>query len=135
MSASQQTCKLWDSWFHDCRRIKGTVSSYLLSLWKAKTCLPWINWITKIVVRFCYLRLYLAVDRFLLLQRMARMDMHWNLEKLGQPFHVLILCKSHQKIIMVIAPYGSLFDIFFITLKSILCMGQGTKLWLMINTE
>ena len=39
-----------------------------------------INWIPKIMVQFCYLRLYLGTETIScrLLQRMASMDMDWN---------------------------------------------------------
>ena len=40
------------------------------------------------MVQFCYLRLYLGIETvsFCLLIRMARMDMEWNLKKLGYFF-------------------------------------------------
>jgi len=42
------------------------------------------------MVQLCYFRLYLGTETVScrLLQRMARMDMDWNLEKLGQLFQV-----------------------------------------------
>ena len=42
---------------------------------------------------FCYVRLYLAFETVScrLLQQVAKMDMDWNLEKLGQLFQVLIM--------------------------------------------
>ena len=57
-------------------------------------------------VQLCSLRLYLSTETVCCrtLQRMARMDMHWGLKKLGQLFQVLMLClkkKNHQKINVV----------------------------------
>ena len=55
---------------------------------------PRINWISKILAVFCCFRLYLGIETIScrLLQRMARMDMDWNLKKLGQLFQVLTPC-------------------------------------------
>ena len=55
-----------------------------------------------------------------ILQRVAKMDMDWNLTKLGQRFQRLQrLQKSitKKKIIMVSAPWWNFFDIFSITLQ------------------
>ena len=59
------------------------------------------NWIPKIMVQFCHLRLYLGTETIScrLCQRIERMDMDWNLNKLGQLFQVLMLyLQNHQKI-------------------------------------
>ena len=50
-----------------------------------------MNWIPKIMVQFCYSRLYLGTETIscCLCQRMARMDMDCKLKKLGQGFQVL----------------------------------------------
>ena len=55
---------------------------------------PRINWISKILVAFCYFRLYLGIKTisYGLLQRMARMNMNWNLKKLAYLFQVLTPC-------------------------------------------
>ena len=55
---------------------------------------PRINWISKILAVFCCFRLYLGIETIScrLLQRMARMDVDWNLKKLGQLFQVLTPC-------------------------------------------
>ena len=55
---------------------------------------PRINWISKILVAFCYFRLYFVNETVscCLLQRMARMNMNWNLKKLAQLFQVLTPC-------------------------------------------
>ena len=59
------------------------------------------------MVQFCYLRLYLGIETVSrrLLRRMARMDMDWNMKKLGQLFQVFMLSlqKKHHK----------MFDIYF----------------------
>ena len=55
-----------------------------------------------------------------ILQRVAKVDMDWNLTKLGQRFQRLQrLQKSitKKKIIMVSAPWWNFFDIFSITLQ------------------
>jgi len=44
-----------------CHQLHGTMSCYLLSFLKAKTFFL-INWIPKILVQFCYLRLYFGID-------------------------------------------------------------------------
>ena len=57
---------------------------------------------------------------YYILQRVAKMDMDWNLTKLGQRFQRLQrLQKSitKKKIIMVSAPWWNFFDIFSITLQ------------------
>ena len=45
------------------------------------------------MVQFCYLRLHLGIQTVTcrLLQRMARMDMDWRLEKAGPVFQALML--------------------------------------------
>ena len=89
---------------------RQVMSRFLLPVLKATTCLR-INWIPKIMDYFCYLRLYLDFETVScrLLQQVAKMDMDWNLEKLGQLFQVLImLCPQkikNQNIIMVGAPW------------------------------
>ena len=79
---------------------KGAVSCYLLSFWKTKTCLR-VNWISKMLVQFCWVRIYLGVETVscCLLQGIARTDMDWNFKKLCQLFQVLMLClqKSSKK--------------------------------------
>ena len=56
------------------------------------------------MVQFCYLRLYLGTENVscLLMQRMTRMDMDWNLKTLEYLFQVLKLClqKSPRNIIL-----------------------------------
>ena len=52
---------------------------------------------------------------FRLLQRMAAMDMNWNLKKLGQLFQVLMLWL--QKSPRLVLPARNLFDIFSRTLQ------------------
>ena len=89
---------------------RQVMSRFLLPVLKATTCLR-INRIPKIMDYFCYLRLYLDFETVScrLLQQVAKMDMDWNLEKLGQLFQVLImLCPQkikNQNIIMVGAPW------------------------------
>ena len=61
------------------------------------------------MVQFCYLRLYLGIetDSYRLLKRMARMDMDWNMKKLGQLFQVLMPClqkKTPKKLLCLILP-------------------------------
>ena len=89
---------------------RQVMSRFLLPVLKATTCLR-INRIPKIMDYFCYLRLYLDFETVScrLLQQVAKMDMDWNLEKLGQLFQVLImLCLQkikNQNIIMVGSPW------------------------------
>ena len=79
---------------------------------------PWISlridWILKKMVQFCYLRLYLGIVTVSchLLQRMARMEMDWDLKQLGQLFLVLMpfLQNSPPKISCFIPPWWNLFD-------------------------
>ena len=80
------------------------------------------------MVQFCYLRLYLGIETVScrLLQRMARMDMDWNLKGLDQLKIQGYACT--QKIIMLSALWWNLFAIFSITLQELhLCMGKDTK--------
>ena len=71
---------------------------FLFSLWQLKRC-----WKTNTTLESCTTRTQLLfflrgsvvctqVTRRLLLQRIARMDIDWNLKKLGQLFQVLMLC-------------------------------------------
>ena len=71
------------------------------------------------MVQFCYAWLYLGTETIFcrLLQRVAKMDMDWNLTKLGQRFQRLQKSITPQKIIMVSAPWWNFFDIFSITLQ------------------
>ena len=77
-----------------------------------------INWIPKIMLQFCYLRLYLGNESVLwrLLRRMARMDMDSNLITLGQFYPVLMmwLQKSPKNLIWSVLPGETCF---FITLQ------------------
>ena len=58
------------------------------------------------MVQFCYLRLYLGTENLscLLMQRMTRMDMEWNLKTLEYLFQVLKLClqKSLRNILWLV---------------------------------
>ena len=61
------------------------------------------------MVQFCYFILYLlGIETVFccLLLPMARMDMDWNLKKLGQLFlnFKLMPTKNHQKIILLCIP-------------------------------
>ena len=86
---------------------------------------PWISlridWILKIMVQFCYLRLYLGTVTVSchLLQRMARMEMDWDLKQLGQLFRVLMpfLQNSPPKISCFIPPDEICLITFFTTLQ------------------
>ena len=86
---------------------------------------PWISlridWILKIMVQFCYLRLYLGIVTVSchLLQRMARMEMDWDLKQLGQLFRVLMpfLQNSPPKISCFIPPDEICLITFFTTLQ------------------
>ena len=86
---------------------------------------PWISlridWILKIMVQFCYLRLYLGIVTVSchLLQRMARMEMDWDLKQLGQLFLVLMpfLQNSPPKISCFIPPDEICLITFFTTLQ------------------
>ena len=71
------------------------------------------------MVQFCYAWLYLGTETIFcrLLQRVAKMDMDWNLTKLGQRFQRLQKSITEKKIIMVSAPWWNFFDIFSITLQ------------------
>ena len=71
------------------------------------------------MVQFCYAWLYLGTETIFcrLLQRVAKMDMDWNLTKLGQRFQRLQKSITKKKIIMVSAPRWNFFDIFSITLQ------------------
>ena len=74
------------------------------------------------MVQFCCAWLYLCTETIFcrLLQRVAKMDVDWNLTKLGQRFQRFQrLQKSitQKKIIMVSAPWWNFFDIFSITLQ------------------
>ena len=78
-------------------------------------------------MQICYLRPYLGpgTDSCRLLQRMpVRMEVSWNLKKLGNFFFSSFNDMPEeifQKIIIMIAvvsvPWLNLFDIFFITLQ------------------
>ena len=59
---------------------KLSMSGYLPSFKNLKRVCVRNNWIPKIMVQFCYLRLYLGTETIScrLLQRMASMDMDWN---------------------------------------------------------
>ena len=48
---------------------------------------------------------------------MARIDMDWDLKKLGNFFKFKCYPQKSRKDIIVSAPWLSLFDIFFITLE------------------
>ena len=86
---------------------------------------PWISlridWILKIMVQFCYVRLYLGIVTVSchLLQRMARMEMDWDLKQLGQLFRVLMpfLQNSPPKISCFIPPDEICLITFFTTLQ------------------
>ena len=58
------------------------------------------------MLQFCYLRLYLGTENLscLLMQRMTRMDMEWNLKTLEYLFQVLKLClqKSLRNILWLV---------------------------------
>ena len=71
------------------------------------------------MVQFCYAWLYLGTETIFcrLLQRVAKMDMDWNLTKLGQRFQRLQKSITKKKIIMVSASWWNFFDIFSITLQ------------------
>ena len=71
------------------------------------------------MVQFSYAWLYLGTETIFcrLLQRVAKMDMDWNLTKLGQRFQRLQKSIIKKKIIMVSAPWWNFFDIFSITLQ------------------
>ena len=85
---------------------KLSMSGYLLSFKNLKTVCVRINWIPKIMVQFCCLRLYLGTETIScrLFLRMARMDMDWKLKTLGQLFQVLMLWlqKSPQMLIWLV---------------------------------
>ena len=63
---------------------KGAMSHHFSIFLKSQICLS-LNWIPKIMVQVCYLRLYYDVYSVSchLLLRMARMEMDWNLKKFG----------------------------------------------------
>ena len=74
------------------------------------------------MVQFSYAWLYLGTETIFcrLLQRVAKMDMDWNLTKLGQRFQRFQRLQKSitpKKIIMVSAPWWNFFDIFSITLQ------------------
>ena len=73
------------------------------------------------MVQFCYLRLYLGIVTVSchLLQRMARMEMDWDLKQLGQLFRVLMpfLQNSPPKISCFIPPDEICLITFFTTLQ------------------
>ena len=75
-----------------------------------------VNWIPKIIVNFCYLRIYYYLDietvSCCLLQWMTRMAMECSLKMLGQLFQVLMPAKIISK--------WNLFGIFLCTCKTIL---------------
>ena len=85
---------------------RGAMSGYLLSFKNLKRVCVCINWIPKIMVQFCCLRLYLGTETIScrLFLRMARMDMDWKLKTLGQLFQVLMLWlqKSPQMLIWLV---------------------------------
>ena len=85
---------------------RGAMSGYLLSFKNLKRVCVRINWIPKIMVQFCCLRLYLGTETIScrLFLRMARMDMDWKLKTLGQLFQVLMLWlqKSPQMLIWLV---------------------------------
>ena len=80
-----------------------------------------IDWILKIMVQFCYLRLYLGIVTVSchLLQRMARMEMDWDLKQLGQLIRVLMPFLQHSppKISCFMLPDEICFITFFTTLQ------------------
>ena len=49
------------------------------------------------MIQFYYVRLYLGIETvvYRLLQRMARMDMDWDLKKLDQRFEPFMLCPQN----------------------------------------
>lgn len=67
-----------------------------------------VNWIPKIMVNFCYLRIYLDIETAscCLLQWMTRMDMDWSLKMLGQLFQVLMPAKIISKWICLVSSYN-----------------------------
>ena len=71
--------------------LKAAISRHLLICLKSLNFFR-INWISKIVFKFCYhIRLYLAIETisYYLLLRIARMEMDCNV---AQVFQVLMLC-------------------------------------------
>ena len=76
------------------------------------------------MVQFSYLRLYLGIETVSrrLLRRMARMDMDWNMKKLGQLFQVFMLCLQKNTTKCLISTSYLKRNIF--------CVGKGTKWWL-----
>ena len=72
--------------------IKGVLLTRHLHLFKKLKLILCINWITKILLQYCYLRLCLSIETVFchLLQQTVRMKMDWNWTNLGQLFQVLI---------------------------------------------
>ena len=94
-----------------------------------KNFINYILWIPKILVQFCYLRLYISTDLSSARQRIqSRMDMpapvmDWNLKKLGPLFQDLTACKNHQKIYYGSVRTDEVCLIYFLQLyRSISCM-------------
>ena len=89
-----------------------------------------LNSIPKIMVQFCYLRLYVGAETVScrLLLRMARMDADWNLKNLGQHFHVSM--PFLQKSPNIYYGLGYLTKFCAISssrlCRSVVCMGKGT---------
>ena len=105
--------------------LKDAISRYLLYF------ISYILWIPKILVQFCYLRLYISPDLSSARQRIqSRMDMpvsdmDWNLKKLGPLFQDLIcLQKSPNNLLWFSAHWRSLFDIFFTALQEHFVYGK-----------
>ena len=58
------------------------------------------------MVQFCYAWLYLGTETIFcrLLQRVAKMDMDWNLTKLGQRFQRLQKSITKKKLLWLVLP-------------------------------
>ena len=81
------------------------------------------------MVQFCYLRLYLGIESvsFRPLLRMTRMDMDWNLKKLGYFFSSFNAtpAKIAKKLLWLVLPDEiSLVSSLRLYLSS-LCLGEG----------
>ena len=95
--------------------LKGFVTLYAIFL-KAKTYLH-INWILKIMVQFCYLRLFQHWICFLF--SVATWWRGWTWIEKGNgwvnPFLVLIICQQNHQTLRLIAAWWIFCDGFFIT--------------------
>ena len=95
--------------------LKGFVTLYAIFL-KAKTYLH-INWILKIMVQFCYLRLFKHWICFLF--SVATWWCGWTWIEKGNgwvnPFLVLIICQQNHQTLRLSAAWWIVCDGFFIT--------------------